>query len=152
MEAQISPAKISELQGIQRLFRRVISVHYRPFLGEKGVNVFINSGQANQYIEEHLSHTVMQIMDDTVIGLAVFEGDHLARFMIEPSFHRMGFGTQLLEYCEQTLFKEHSRIQIDVFTNNKKGNAFFQKHGWSAQSTRSDAKYESDITLYSKEK
>lgn len=127
----IQPASPKELAGVTRLARRIISQHYRPFYGEERVNDMIDSGEVDRAIQsKSIDDINVVLMQETVIGLSICEEDQIERFVIEPSFQRMGLGSQLLAYCEAHMFTKHQELYTTIYHENTKATSFFEKHGW----------------------
>jgi len=116
---------------IQDIARNTISANYRSFLGNEGVNDFINIGGSNQYIYENIENCDVLLLSEAIVGFAVCKGDLIDLMMISDGFHRQGFGRQLLKYCENRIFRKHSEIRLESFEGNEKANNFYRKNGWN---------------------
>ncbi len=127
---QFRPAVPGDAAALKSMARRVIQANYTPFLGEDLVRSFIESGQADQEIDDGLNTCTLMVSDDGIVGFAIVKAEVLHLIMVAPEFQGKGYGSKLLAYIEQQMFAEHPAIQLQTFANNAGAIAFYQKHGW----------------------
>ena len=100
MKGFIRKAIVQDNETIKNISRETIDLNYRSFLGDKGVNWFIESGASDQYIDNNLDDCWVIVNDNTIIGFSVCKGNLIDLMMIDHNYHREGYGTTLLKYCE----------------------------------------------------
>jgi len=130
MNTEIRKASISDSDTLKRIARRTIDANYRSFLTDEGVDWFLKSG-SDQYVEENIANCWVILDDGQVIGFSVCKENLIDLMMIDHEFHRQGYGTTLLNHCEQQLFETFKEIKLDSFEGNEKANSFYRKYGWS---------------------
>ena len=130
MKTKIRKSRIEDLEEIQEIACRTIDMNYRIFLGDKGVDRFIESGSAHQYLEDNIVDCWVVENEDRVLGFCVCKGDLLDLMMVETGFHNQGLGTKLLAHVEQIMFSHYEELKLESFENNEKANNFYRAHGW----------------------
>jgi ribosomal protein S18 acetylase RimI-like enzyme len=71
--------------------------------------------------------------DGQVRGFGVVKANLIDLLMIDHDFHRQGYGTLLLRYLEEQLFREYDELTLESFEDNDKANCFYRKSGWIEQ-------------------
>jgi hypothetical protein len=112
MTVQIRQTSPTDVETLIALSRRTIRASYTPFLGQEAVNVFIGSGAADQYVADHVEHSTVIVADDAIVGYAVCKGHVIELMMIDQRHHRCGFGTRLLQHCEEALFAYYDALTL----------------------------------------
>jgi len=130
LHTEIRPANPEDNKTLKTISRRVIDKNYRPFLGDEGVDWFIN-GPSDDYVEEHLDRTDVIVLDGVVIGYSVCKDNLIDLMMIDHDQHCRGYGAILLKHCEQKLFKQYGEISLESFEGNVKANNFYCKNQWT---------------------
>lgn len=138
MKLVIRKSRIEDLEKIQEIACRTIDRNYRLFLGDKGVDRFIESGAAHQYLEDNIVDCWIAENEDEIIGFCVCKGDLLELMMVETAFHGQGLGSRLLRHVEQIMFSHYEEVKLESFENNEKANSFYRKHGWVQEARKFD--------------
>lgn len=99
MKIEIRKAIILDTETIKKISRKTIDNNYRSFLGNKGVNCFIESGASDQYIDENIDDCWVIVNDNKIIGFSVCKGNLIDLMRIDHNYHREGYGTTLLKHC-----------------------------------------------------
>lgn len=131
MRLEIRMAKTSDIHILQNIARRTIRADYSPFMGEKSVADFIDSGASDHYIADNIGNCTVICLEETVAGLSVCKKDLIDLMMIDFNYHRRGLGSALLRHCEEVLFKTYRNICLESFEDNNKANAFYRKNRWT---------------------
>ena len=129
MKTIIRPALTSDTPALIDLSRRTISASYRPFLGDRSVDEFLESGAADDYVRVNLDRCSIIVCDRRVAGYAVCRENLIDLMMIDHTLHRRGLGTELLQWVEQAQ-AEHGELRLESFAANEPANAFYRKNGW----------------------
>ncbi|WP_052878406.1 GNAT family N-acetyltransferase [Vibrio coralliirubri] len=138
----IRKAQAFDLASIQELARDTINACYRSFLGDEGVDWFINSGESDKEVEKQLSNCVVLESNNQIQGYCVFENDFVHILMVSPNIQRSGFGATLLKHVENemsTLGHEHYRLE--TFKGNEQAIQFYLKNGWSIDREETDEEF-----------
>lgn len=132
MSIAIRKAEVADLPRVQEVARRTIDKCYRSFLGDQGVDWFINSGQADREQEQGLSHCDVLLDDGTIVGFSIYFTDLIHLMMVDVRHHRSGLGSRLLSHCEGQLFAGGNKIlRLETFDGNIQAINFYNKHGWT---------------------
>jgi ribosomal protein S18 acetylase RimI-like enzyme len=137
LKFEIRKAKKDDLDTIKAVACHTIDRNYRSFLGDEGVNWFIN-GPSDDYIEENIDICSVILVDGEVVGFSVCNENLIDLMMVNHEEHRKGIGTKLLHYCEEALFAAYDEIKVESFENNEKANNFYRKNGWKNITLESD--------------
>lgn len=131
MAIDIRPATIDDSEALNDLSRRTIDSSYRAFLGDEGVDGFIGSGEIERFIEESIGRTLVIVAEERVVGYAATEAGMVTLLMIDSNFHKLGYGSLLLDHVEKELFLTFEELTLESFEHNAVANVFYKKHGWS---------------------
>jgi GNAT superfamily N-acetyltransferase len=150
--SMIRAATQSDFDVLVQLSIQTIRARYTAFLGQDSVDGFVGSGEVDQYVRNNLHRCWVIVVDEATVGYCVLKENRLDLMMIDHRYHRRGFGSQLLLYAEQALFREHDEIVLESFEPNHVANAFYRHHGWVEVRRRSDAKAGVDMIEFRKDK
>ena len=126
----IRAATESDVDVLVQLSIQTIRASYTSFLGQDGVDGFIGSGEVDQYVRDNLHCCWVIEVEGATVGYCVPKGHAIDLMMVDHRYHRRGFGSELLLYAEQALFKDHDEIVLESFEPNHVANAFYRHHGW----------------------
>lgn len=143
-------AQRADLDSIQRLTHATTMHSYAPFLGEESVRAFLDSGEAERVVQEHLATAWVIEDDEGLAGVAVAEGAVIGQLMIDHHRHRRGLGSQLLDYVETRLFAHHATLELHSFAANEVANGFYRATGWSEAQRRPDSDTGIDMIVFRK--
>ena len=130
MPCMIRAATESDVDVLVQLSIQTIRASYTSFLGQDGVDGFIGSGEVDQYVRDNLHCCWVIEVEGATVGYCVPKGHAIDLMMVDHRYHRRGFGSELLLYAEQALFKDHDEIVLESFEPNHVANAFYRHHGW----------------------
>ena len=71
----IRKAQTDDLPIIQQIARRTIDKSYRPFLGDDGVDGFINSGESDEEVKKNLEHCDVLIYNGNIVAFTIYFDD-----------------------------------------------------------------------------
>ena len=138
MQTTIRECSFDDLGIIKEIARRTIDANYRSFLGDEGVDWFIGSGASDQYLSDNIEDCRVLLCDGKITGFCVCKANLIDLMMIDNDFHRRGFGTLLLEYCQECLFSKFDEITLECFDGNEKACNFYKKNGWLEKEIKFD--------------
>lgn len=127
-----------DLPPLRRLVRATSLHSYARFLGRDAVQAFLDSGEAERYLDEHRATGWLIEEDGPPLGLALAEGALLGQLMIDHRHHRRGLGARLLAVVEAELFARHRTLELHSFVANDAANAFYRARGWGEAARRPD--------------
>jgi len=128
---EIRAADPADLPLVQSIARRTIDRCYRLFLGNEGVDWFINSGESDRELQKHLDSCDVLLKENTPVAFVIYFDDLIHLMMVDVDLHREGFGSQLLAHCEKQLFdRGHAKIRLETFEGNHQAINFYQKNDW----------------------
>lgn len=124
----IRPAEADDAFRIAEIFVTDYRVNFYPFFLNdayyfKELNV---RDTAAEFADAELLRQTFVYEDDGIIkGFARIQGNLLDKLFIEPAFQSRGIGAALLQFAV-----EHGADQLWALEYNKRGIAFYQRHGF----------------------
>jgi len=141
-KVEIRKALSHELKTVQNLARHTIDKSYRSFLGDEGVDAFINSGESDKVVASNFERCYVLTDDENVRAYCIYSDDLIDIMMVDYEYHRQGFGTQLLSYVETQLFcLGHATIRLETFKGNQLAIKFYLKNDWTIVREEADEEY-----------
>ena len=138
MKKEIRKASHNELEQLKKIARKTIDTNYRSFLGDEGVDWFINSGASDEYINDNIDDCWLLLCENQVIGFSVCKLNLIDLMMIDTEYHRKGYGTMLIKHSEDYLFKQYNEIVLESFEGNIQANNFYRKNNWIEKEIKFD--------------
>jgi ribosomal protein S18 acetylase RimI-like enzyme len=139
---KIRKAQIVDFETIQAVARDTIDKCYRSFLGNEGVDHFINSGESDNEVKTRLSNCTVLEVDDQIMGYCVAFADFIHILMISPILQRRGLGSYLLLHMEQELVANgQNKLRLETFKSNGQAISFYQKNGWFIEREEQDESF-----------
>ena len=127
----IRKAQSADLPIMQEIARRTIDKCYRSFLGNKGVDWFINSGESDRELQWHIDNCDVVNQENSIIAFSIYFEDLVHLMMVDVALHRTGIGSQGA-HSEQQLFAHgNDTIRLETFEGNNHAINFYKKFGWS---------------------
>lgn len=106
---KVRSASRSDVALVQGIARRTIDHSYRSFLGDDLVDAFIDSGECDSEISQHLPDLHLLVDNDQVLGFSIVLDDLVHLMMIDHAHHREGHGGRLLRHAEAMIFAAFSK-------------------------------------------
>ena len=129
---KILQALSANLPIMQEIARRTIDKCYRSFLGNEGVDQFINSGESDKELQKYIDNCDLVLQDNIIVAFSIYFDDLIHLMMVDVTLHRSGIGSKLLAHSEQQLFtRGNATIRHETFEGNHQAINFYQKNGWS---------------------
>ena len=141
-DIQIRSAHADDLPTIQEIARRTIDKCYRPFLGDEGVDWFIDSGESDRELEKHLDNCDVLISNGSIAGFTIYFDELVHLMMVDVILHRGGLGSRLLAHSENQLFaRGNTKIRLETFEGNNQAINFYLKNGWLVAKKEKDSEH-----------
>lgn len=141
-ETQIRRAVESDLPAMQEVARRTIDRCYRAFLGDEGVDWFINSGESDEELRRGLDNCDVILLDEIIVGFTIYFNDLIHLMMVDVDLHRSGLGSKLLSHAEKQLADAgNTTMRLETFEGNQQAISFYLKNGWQLTRREKDKEY-----------
>ncbi|WP_394495609.1 GNAT family N-acetyltransferase [Shewanella sp. ENK2] len=138
----VRKATLKDLSLIQNIARKTIDKCYRNFLGDEGVDWYINSGESDKELENNISNCYILEESSNILGFAIFFDDLIHLMMIDEKLHRSGLGSTLLSCVENKLNETgNANIKLETFEGNTQAINFYLKNGWVISKKETDPDY-----------
>ncbi|MCL1050141.1 GNAT family N-acetyltransferase [Shewanella abyssi] len=138
----VRQASSADLDRIKRLAKETIDKCYRSFLGDEGVDWFINGGGSDREINQHLEDIVVLEVDGTIQGYCAAEEGFIHSLMIKPQLQGTGLGGYLLAQVEAMQHAQgYEHLRLETFKANEQALNFYQKQGWSIATEERDESF-----------
>ena len=148
---QIRKAQPHDLPGMQAVARRTIDQCYRAFLGDEGVDWFIDSGESDTELDKHIENCDVLLKEDDVAAFAIYFENLIHLLMVDVRLHRAGLGSRLLAHVEDRLFaRGHTTLRLETFEGNKQAISFYVKNGWLMTGKQNDEEHDFTRVLFEK--
>ncbi len=142
-DIQIRKAQADDLPSMQDIARRTIDKCYRSFLGDEGVDWFINSGESDRVLQQHIENCDVLLIENAVVAFAIYFKDLIHLMMVDVCLHRTGIGSRLLAHSEIQLFaRGNTTIRLETFEGNHQAINFYVKNGWSVTTKQEDKEHD----------
>lgn len=139
MKYLIRKAFVDEVIELKEITQRVINTNYRLFLGDEAVKWLIESGILDQYISSNISNCSVLLTDNKIVGLCLCKSNLIDLMIVDDKYHHNGYGSRLLEYCEDCLFDKFDELELETLNGNESANNFYLKRGWMKKEQDSHA-------------
>ncbi len=138
----IRKAQSNDLPIMQEIARRTIDKCYRSFLGDEGVDWFINSGEADKELQKYINNCDVVIQENTIVAFSIYFEDLIHLMMVDVVLHRTGIGSKLLAHSEHQLIAcGYQTIRLETFEGNHQAINFYLKNGWSITMKQEDKEH-----------
>ncbi len=138
----IRKAQSNDLPIMQEIARRTIDKCYRSFLGDEGVDWFINSGEADKELQKYINNCDVVIQENTIVAFSIYFEDLIHLMMVDVVLHRTGIGSKLLAHSEHQLIAcGYITIRLETFEGNHQAINFYLKNGWSITMKQEDKEH-----------
>jgi GNAT superfamily N-acetyltransferase len=138
----IRKAQSNDLPIMQEIARRTIDKCYRSFLGDEGVDWFINSGEADKELQKYINNCDVVIQENTIVAFSIYFEDLIHLMMVDVVLHRTGIGSKLLAHSEHQLIScGYITIRLETFEGNHQAINFYLKNGWSITMKQEDKEH-----------
>lgn len=77
---------------MQDIARRTIDKCYRSFLGDEGVDSFINTGESDRELRKHIGHCDIALRENAIVAFSIYFDDLIHLMMVDVGQHRTGIG------------------------------------------------------------
>ena len=122
----IRKAQSNDLPIMQEIARRTIDKCYRSFLGDEGVDWFINSGEADKELQKYINNCDVVIQENTIVAFSIYFEDLIHLMMVDVVLHRTGIGSKLLAHSEHQLIAcGYITIRLETFEGNHQAINFY---------------------------
>jgi GNAT superfamily N-acetyltransferase len=138
----IRKAQSNDLPIMQEIARRTIDKCYRSFLGDEGVDWFINSGEADKELQKYINNCDVVIQENIIVAFSIYFEDLIHLMMVDVVLHRTGIGSKLLAHSEHQLIAcGYITIRLETFEGNHQAINFYLKNGWSITMKQEDKEH-----------
>ncbi len=141
MNTTFNHTDISDLKKIQQIAKKTIDQSYRYFLGDDTVEQYLTSNHLDTYLKEHINHAWSLHHDHDTLGFSIVIDNVIDFMVIDVDHHRKGYGTKLLQYCEDLLFENYRVIALESFEQNAHAYKFYEANHWEKIAQYRDHKY-----------
>lgn len=122
-------AKEKDLNSIYELVQGTIKEIYKKYYTEEVVEFFCMHHRLENIKSDILANRVYILFDNNLlIGTATVLDNHINRFFISPNYQNKGYGSILMQYCENIISNSYDNIILD---SSLAANIFYEKRGYS---------------------
>ena len=131
-EASYSFNKLEKenLPLLLKMAEEILLEDYSVFLDKNVINNYIDSGESDKVIIENINNCIVMKRENICIGFSIIIGNKIDLLMIGKKYRNRGYGTILLKYIEDNLFKKYDFIELQSFSENNVANNFYENNNW----------------------
>jgi|TARA_Y100001960_G_C14348532_1_gene668353 ribosomal protein S18 acetylase RimI-like enzyme len=137
-EVIIRKANVADLKALQEIAKRTIRRSYNAFNKSKSMDSYISKGMTDKEIAKNLKYCDLMEISGKIIGFAISIGSYVNLLMIDYSFHKLGYGKQLLNYIESKLKKLRPTAHLETYEGNDYALNFYKKNNWKIIKSEND--------------
>ena len=127
---------------MQDIARRTIDKNYRSVLEDEGVDSFINRGESDRELQNHIDNCDVALRENVIVGFWIYFDDLIHLTMVDVCLHRTGIGSLLLAHTESQLFgRGYKTIRLETFEGNHQAINFYVNNGWIVTTKSKDEEY-----------
>ena len=152
MKLNFRKASYSDLTTILTISKQTIDKSYRYWLDDQVVNQYLSSNSLDKYLKNNIDNTWAAIIDNEIVGFAICIENVIDFMLVGHCFQRNGYGSQILDFCENLLMQTYDTIALESFEKNSKATAFYNFNKWAIVNKYTDAKSHSTKLIFSKNK
>lgn len=112
---EIQKATTKEADEVTFIVSESIRAIYPKFYPVKVVDFFLELHNKEHVLRDINANDVWMFYDkDQAIGTGSYHGNHITRVYVKPEYQRMGYGTRIMKFLEEKIFKSHQEIVLDA--------------------------------------
>lgn len=111
----IKPAKTEDFETVKNITVQTINDIY-PHYYPKGAVEFFLEHHNDKNIKNDIEHNnvfIYSLSDGTAIGTITIKDNEICRFFVLHKYQGFGYGTTLLNFAENFIFKDYNKIILD---------------------------------------
>ena len=139
-------AKDTDLQTVLQITRDTISKIYPKYYPKGVVDFFIQHHKQDKILEDIESGRVWLLkVDGYFVGTVTIKENAVNRLFVLPKYQSHGFGSRLMDFAEEKIAENYSRILIDSSLAAKE---MYLKRGYKEKRTCRIVTDNGDILVY----
>ena len=114
-QTEIRQAKQQDLEEIVALVRNTIKIIYPRYYPEGAVDFFLKHHEKDKVKSDLIAGRVYVFTSNNkTLGTVTIKGNEIARLFVEPEMQGKGFGSRLIDFAEECIWKGHEEICLDA--------------------------------------
>ncbi|MDD2979841.1 MAG: GNAT family N-acetyltransferase [Hespellia sp.] len=112
----IKQAVSPDLETIKNISTVTISEIYPHYYPKGAVEFFLKHHNKDNILKDIENKCCFLCLDalQNIVGTVTIKGNEISRLFVLPPCQRMGYGTELLDFAEKTIFNQYSKVIIDA--------------------------------------
>ena len=112
----IRKATLSDLSIIKRISEVTISEIYPHYYSKGAVDFFLEHHSKGNILDDIKKGIVYLCFDASknAVGTVTIKNNEICRLFVLPSYQNKGFGTEMLDFAEKTIFQHYSKVILDA--------------------------------------
>ena len=112
----IKQAVSSDLSTIKRISAITISEIYPHYYPKGAVDFFLAHHSEDNIMKDIERNRVSLCLDGSrnAVGTVTIKKNEICRLFVLPSCQGMGYGTEMLDFAEQAIFAQYSKVVLDA--------------------------------------
>lgn len=146
---EIIKANKNQVDIVKRITNETIYAIY-PHYYVKGIVDFFSKYHNELVISNDIQCGcvfVATIENDTIVGTVTIKENEICRLFVLPQYQKMGYGSQLLDFVERSIFRQYDTCVVDASLASKE---IYLHRGYVNIGTYSTQTGSKDILYYDK--
>lgn len=108
-------AKINDLGQVKTIVDQTILAIYSKYYPNEVVDFFVQHHK-RENIESDITKNQVWLFsnNEQIIGTGSINGNSIGRVFVLPTFQRLGYGTNIMEFLEGLVSQTHDRVTLDA--------------------------------------
>lgn len=125
----IVKAKLSDLQVVMQITSKTISEVYPHYYSKGAVEFFLELHNNDRIANDiNLQYVYLCInSEQNIVGTITIRNNNIYRLFVLPQYQGKGYGREMLDFAEDSIFNNYSTIKVDASLPAK---SIYQKRGY----------------------
>lgn len=147
MRMSIKQAVLSDISIVKTISEITITEIYPHYYPKGTVDFFLHYHNEENILKDIEMNRVYLCLDQSqrVIGTVTIKENEICRLFVLPAYQGMGYGTEMLDFAEKTIFNKYAKIVLDASLPAKK---IYLKRGYKDINFNILASIDNDFLCY----
>lgn len=143
----IKQAVLSDISIVKTISEITITEIYPHYYPKGTVNFFLHYHNEENILKDIEMNRVYLCLDQSqrVIGTVTIKENEICRLFVLPAYQGRGYGTEMLNFAEKTIFNKYAKIVLDASFPAKK---IYLKRGYKDINFNILASSDNDFLCY----
>lgn len=132
---EVRKATQADIPQLKEMVRNTTRHCYADFIPADLFEDYMKKGNSDKYIDRDSDKCYLAEEDGKKVGMCIMHEDELFMIAVNHEYLRDGYGSKILAYVEEQLFRTNDTIKLETIVENTRAVNFYKKHGWELYKT-----------------